>query len=499
MSRCGPPPHTGAPAGQQNIVARRSCSSQRAVEMDRNPSPLPEELIDQDVLRADIIGSTVFSKQWVLASLMNLLKGVEKESSEKGDDEENPDSNGIEMDQELEEELCKLWDMSANEEVVAFLHEWKSADMLINVVAKTNSPRTTEICVGILANMACIDQMRKDFAENQQLRDLVLALLEGRDPPTLVEVSRLLHACITDQTTAKPWLTAIKQNSSLETLTFILLSSTNSELLFNVSCLFDVLLDSDQDVLVSLSNSNFIQAVVEANKQVRKEKEECHDMLLHCLQILSTEQEGVRVLVECCSKVFPILYEYLETICEEDVVTIIGRERALSSVVSILQVLLVNSDMGDDEQVSKLFKFLLSILSTLKSTSTSNSTKVAVGIEKSTGPEDKESYSAQDNGTAKEENKATTTDATDTPKSDGSYSTSNVKNHHDNVKEGDVNEQTTMLLSLLTEFFVEVNQGEKTSLLRQLKSCSPTLLKTLSSHLQDAKPDFANLLHQDKT
>ncbi|XP_071956705.1 protein saal1-like [Antedon mediterranea] len=460
--------------------------------MDRNPSPIPEDLIDQDVLRADIIGSTVFSKQWVLSCLVNLLKGVEKEPSKSNEKDNDDNPNGIEMDKELEEELCKLWDMSANEEVVSFLHEWKSAEMLISVVAKTNSPRTTEICIGILANMACTEKMRKVFTEDDQLRGLLIALLEGRDPPTLVELSRLLHACIADQTTCKPWLTDIKKNStSLDALTFILLSSTNSDLVFNVSCLLDVLLDSDQDILVSLSNSNFVQAVVEASKEVKNKKEECYDMLLHCLQVLSTEQEGVKVLVECCSQVFPILYEYLETICEDDVVTIVGRERALSSVVSILQVLLVNSDMGDDEQVSTLFRFLLSILKTLISstqrlrrfssemakkfvkTSTSDSTRTTQ--EKSSSSE-------------------TTTDTASIQKSDN--------NHHGNEEEEyDVdNKQTNMLLSLLTDFFVEVNQGEKTSLLRQLKSCSPKLLKTLSSHLKNSHPDLAaKLQHPGKT
>ena len=43
---------------------------------DRNPSPpAPDELeIDPEILHADTIGDTVFSKRWVFATLMKLLK-----------------------------------------------------------------------------------------------------------------------------------------------------------------------------------------------------------------------------------------------------------------------------------------------------------------------------------------------------------------------------------------------------------------------------------------
>ncbi len=46
-----------------------------------------------------------------------------------------------ELEEQSEEELCILWDMSANEDVMSFLSENKAIDLFETIIVKTNSPR----------------------------------------------------------------------------------------------------------------------------------------------------------------------------------------------------------------------------------------------------------------------------------------------------------------------------------------------------------------------
>jgi hypothetical protein len=71
---------------------------------------------------------------------------VNGEKSGDGDDGSGGDSEGsaqepIELDERSEEELSILWDMSTNEDVMAFLYEIKAMDLFETIITRTNSPR----------------------------------------------------------------------------------------------------------------------------------------------------------------------------------------------------------------------------------------------------------------------------------------------------------------------------------------------------------------------
>jgi len=90
---------------------------------DRNPSPprlSPEEI---ELIQYDNIGETVFSKKWVLSTLMKLVQSVQTsaDGSEDDPDEEQRQQQQQregeephELDDAFERELCELWDMSMN-------------------------------------------------------------------------------------------------------------------------------------------------------------------------------------------------------------------------------------------------------------------------------------------------------------------------------------------------------------------------------------------------
>ena len=61
--------------------------------------------------------------------------------SEKESTSEASQGPAIELDEHSEEELCILWDMSANEDVMSFLSENKAIDLFEGIIFRTNSPR----------------------------------------------------------------------------------------------------------------------------------------------------------------------------------------------------------------------------------------------------------------------------------------------------------------------------------------------------------------------
>lgn len=91
---------------------------------DRNPSPPRLSAEEIELIQCDNIGDTVFSKKWVLATLMKLIQSVQTNDEGSQDDFPNDeqqqsareveDSHSHELDNDFERELCELWDMSMN-------------------------------------------------------------------------------------------------------------------------------------------------------------------------------------------------------------------------------------------------------------------------------------------------------------------------------------------------------------------------------------------------
>ncbi|XP_030844764.1 protein saal1 [Strongylocentrotus purpuratus] len=313
----------------------------------RNPSPPPEGILtgeDKSLLEADTIQNTMFSKHWVFSILMKLLQQVEKEKNLQTEVDAAEEHDGIDIDEELENELCRLWDMTANVEVAKFLQEWKSPDIFLSVISKTNAPRITEICMGVLGNMACRSDIRREFSKNQQLIDLSFGLMSGSDAPTMVEASRLIYTCLNDEESAPRWLETVKKDGDvLRSVTFILQSSTNSDLIHNVADLLDQLLDLDDGLLQVWSGPVLIQAITEALNQISSDRVNTLSLLHHSLQVISTTDSGIDGLVELSEKVHPLVSSFICDVFEDGVLSMRGRENTLASVISVLSVMVLRS------------------------------------------------------------------------------------------------------------------------------------------------------------
>ncbi|XP_023278158.1 protein SAAL1 [Seriola lalandi dorsalis] len=287
-------------------VENDSLTSRTGIEspvMDRNPSPPPETADGEEDEDLDAIGDTVYSKHWLFSTLTRLIHMV-TEHAEK-------DSEGqMQLPDDDEEDLCRVWDMAMDKDVAGFLQEFKATDILLGVIAKSHCPRLTEICVGILGNIACFPDTCLTLSQNQDLGAVLLLLLGDTDPPTLLETSRLLLTCVSQKDVSSLWLQRIRQQTSVRSrLCFIMCSSTNTDLLEKVGELVDKLFDLDEELMKSWITAqpreeeeddgesclDVASCLLEAAKQLRQESPNGLEVYLHALQLLTTIDEGIQV------------------------------------------------------------------------------------------------------------------------------------------------------------------------------------------------------------
>ncbi|XP_025057912.1 protein SAAL1 isoform X2 [Alligator sinensis] len=281
--------------------------------MDRNPSPPSSEAEDEEA-SGDAVGDTVYSKHWLFSVLTKLIEVI---SPEKNDSNLSNEEIQTELEEEMENDICKVWDMSMDEDVALFLQEFNAPDIFMGVLAKSKCPRLTEICVGILGNMACFQDICMSISKDENLGQVLLQRLCDSDSPTLLETSRLLLTCLSQPDVANIWVERIRENPSVyDCVCFIMSSSTNVELLVKVGEVVDKLFDLDEDLMLNwikncsrqsvgqstddspeeLPDFNIVPCLLEAAKQVRSDSPEGLDVYMHILQLLTTVDEGIQAI-----------------------------------------------------------------------------------------------------------------------------------------------------------------------------------------------------------
>lgn len=287
----------------EDVEAERSSSPTgiQSPVMDRNPSPPPDTADGEEDGDLDAIGDTVYSKHWLFSTLTRLIHMVTEHLE--------VDSEGqMQLPDDDEENLCRVWDMAMDKDVAGFLQEFKATDILLGVIAKSRCPRLTEICVGILGNIACFPDTCLTLSQNEDLGAVLLLLLGDADPPTLLETSRLLLTCVSQKDVCSLWLQRIRQQTSVRSnLCFIMCSSTNTDLLEKVGELVDKLFDLDEELMKSWITAlpseeggdgesclDVASCLLEAAKQLRSESPNGLEVYIHSLQLLTTIDEGIQ-------------------------------------------------------------------------------------------------------------------------------------------------------------------------------------------------------------
>ncbi|NXD71027.1 SAAL1 protein, partial [Eolophus roseicapillus] len=351
--------------------------------MDRNPSPPSSEVEEEE----DAVGNTVYSKHWMFSILTRLIEVI---SPEKTEPTVSPEGIQMELDEEMENDICKVWDMSMDEDVALFLQEFNAPDIFMGIFAKSKCPRLTEICVGILGNMACFQDICMSISKDENLGQVLLQRLCDTDSPTLLETSRLLLTCLSQPEVANIWVERIRDNPSVyDCVCFIMSSSTNVELLVKVGEVVDKLFDLDEELMLTwikngtcpsvgpsvddspeeLPDFKIVPCILEAAKQVRSDNPEGLDVYMHILQLLTTVDEGIQAIVQVPDggkETWSLLYDLVcHELCQPDDPPIIVQEQktVLASILSVLSAMFASQTEQEYTKMrkSKLCFFFLGL------------------------------------------------------------------------------------------------------------------------------------------
>ncbi|EDW34985.1 GL20076 [Drosophila persimilis] len=178
-----------------------------------------EELLER--MRGDAVGETMYSRRFILQTLMKLSQQEAIET----------------LGQELEDELCKVWDMSVSPEVVTLLLENDAIELLMYAISGSDDMRLYEILIGLLGNMCAQAQCVEQLTANAEWIETLLKLATCMDTCMLIQLMRVYQYIMVHVTSGKEqfaidWYVCFAAfDGSARNLGFILQQSVSDDLL----------------------------------------------------------------------------------------------------------------------------------------------------------------------------------------------------------------------------------------------------------------------------
>ncbi|KAJ8674764.1 hypothetical protein QAD02_010550 [Eretmocerus hayati] len=230
---------------------------------------------EHDAIKGDTVGETLYSAKWILNTLISLSQIYESGWNES-----------------IEHDLCTLWDMSAEPDIVKFLMQndfFKMAEFTLQI---SEEPRLTEIIVGIVGNMSCNSEALQSLVTSVKLVPAILSLISSDDKETILQVLRIIQSVIWDvqNNPESPWVETLKECKIIgESIPFILTSSTSEELLAStIEVVYSITeLESDNgNILVDIFDiDQLILALCEAMREIIDQRENSHsEIQLKCIE-----------------------------------------------------------------------------------------------------------------------------------------------------------------------------------------------------------------------
>ncbi|ONK75273.1 uncharacterized protein A4U43_C03F15150 [Asparagus officinalis] len=320
------------------IPSIRLCENETSTTVD--PSyiiSLIRQLLPRDVEKPDVSKSPSSVKETMvmqahtdLCSNGDMIKGyienfqhlpVDKKGSsftngddgthqEFGDEERAgiPEHTGdSEIKDPWEDSGCILWDLSANKSHAEFMVDNFLLDVLLASLLVSRSLRVTEICLGIIGNLACHDDLGRRIVSKSGLIETVVQQLFLDDSTCLSETFRLLTAGLQGNKFAS-WAEALLPDQVLLRVLWIIGNTLNTVLL-GKSTDFLLTIVSNQEVstillqpLVELGLPNLIAGLLasELSKledETKLERFSVLDSILGLVEALSATDNYSKVII----------------------------------------------------------------------------------------------------------------------------------------------------------------------------------------------------------
>ncbi|KAI4495503.1 hypothetical protein M0802_008717 [Mischocyttarus mexicanus] len=192
-------------------------------------------------MKGDSIGDTVYSAKWILNTLMSLSK-----------------VDDIGWNENLENDLCMLWDMTVEKDIAMYLYENDFLKIVEISLQTSTVPRLTEILLGIIGNICCQTSILESIGNNKSLIKTLWNHLLTDDTESLHQIFRLLQSVIWDirGNPESKWVNNIKECEFFsDVMIFVLNSSTNNDLLITtLNLIFSISKLTDTNFVLELFN-----------------------------------------------------------------------------------------------------------------------------------------------------------------------------------------------------------------------------------------------------
>ncbi|XP_065369706.1 protein saal1 [Calliphora vicina] len=210
-----------------------------------NPTLAENECEENDLerLKGDAIGDTLYSERFVLNTLLRLGQL----------------SKDLQEEEDVERDLCSLWDMTLEEDVVKYLLNHDVLELFANIIKSTEDKRLTEILVGIIGNMCNVQQTRNLLTEKKEVINILLDLSACMDSLTLEQLMRLLAVVFVkmSEDQIEKWYNLIlKSDKFVENLCFILNNAANNSLILQTMESLNAILAKFFVLKLSLATEN---------------------------------------------------------------------------------------------------------------------------------------------------------------------------------------------------------------------------------------------------
>ncbi|PSN47900.1 hypothetical protein C0J52_03389 [Blattella germanica] len=103
-----------------------------------------------------------------------------------------------EWNEDMETDMCLLWDMTIEPDVVALLMKHNFLQVSTNILKWTSEPRPMEVLLGIIANMSCEKEVRNELLSNEDYINILSNLFDYTDTMVLIQLMRVLQAMAYD-------------------------------------------------------------------------------------------------------------------------------------------------------------------------------------------------------------------------------------------------------------------------------------------------------------
>ncbi|KAJ9540435.1 hypothetical protein OSB04_026941 [Centaurea solstitialis] len=202
-----------------------------------NAASTSDSVSGRDLASQGTNGSLVsHSEDQILENKHETMDIVDQQGGRDGDS--NDQQKQVVGDDSWEEHGCILWDLATSRTHAELMVPDSSVTQVQNLVLEvilatlmvSQSPRVTEISLGIVGNLACHEVSRKEIASVKGLVEVIVEQLFVDDTPCLCEEFRLLTLCL-QGSEGKTWAHVLQPENVLSRILWVVENTLNSQLI----------------------------------------------------------------------------------------------------------------------------------------------------------------------------------------------------------------------------------------------------------------------------